>query len=78
MRVMSKLPDRMLIGQKYWRRHGLQLDWEHYSASIRWKGNIVNGPIESRAMGEKMAKESVCAVIKVTGVDQALKEMELR
>ena len=41
VRVMSTLPDRILIGRRFWRENGLILDLEKDSASIVMKGTRV-------------------------------------
>ena len=77
VRVMSMLPDKMLIGRRFWRANGLQLDLGKNSGSVRQKNRHVHGPIGSRG-GEdsENMSESVRAVIEDADVDQVLKTMD--
>lgn len=45
VRVMSSLPDKILIGRRFLRRQGFQLDLDTNQASIRVNGRRVQGTI---------------------------------
>lgn len=78
VRVMTHLPDKMLIGQNFWRNLGLRLDLERNSASVKRDGVRVEGPVGSRKQLNDEEEESVRATIEDADVDQALKDMDLR
>ena len=77
VRVMSMLPDKMLIGRRSWRANSLQLDLGKNAGSVRYKNRHVHGPIGS-CDGEdsENMSESVRAVIEDADVDQVLKTMD--
>ena len=77
VRVMTRLPDKMLIGRKFWRKLGLHLDLEHDSASILHEDRRVEGPIGCRDQVAE-PEELVRAIIEDADVDQALKEMDFK
>lgn len=80
VRVMSTLPDRILIGRRFWRENGLILDLEKDSASILVKGTRVHGALcsRNREAANVELEESVCAVIEDADVDDTITNMDLR
>lgn len=79
VRVMSMLPEKMLIRRRFWRANGLQLNLGKNSGSIRHKNGRVQGPIGSRGREDsEILPESVRAVIEDADVDQVLKTMDFR
>ena len=83
MRLISTLPDRVLIGQTFWRKFGLNLDLEQLLASIRYDRERVVGRLESREVkgeddGDYPSSEAVRAIIEDADVDQALRARKSR
>ena len=77
---MSTLPDRILIGRRFWRENGLILDLERESASIVVKGTRVHSALcsRNREVENVEFEESVCAVIEYADVDDTITNMDLR
>lgn len=82
VRIMCTLPDKILLGRRFWQQRGLKLDLEERTASIRpYDGSRLEGGLCSRVKsGENDEKwnEAVSAVIGDSDLDQALKTMDLR
>lgn len=76
---MSKLPDKLLIGRKFWRGHGLILDLEADRASICKAKHRCQGPLGWRSDGQSdELQEAVRAVIEDADVDHSLQHMDFR
>ena len=71
VRVLSRLPDKLLIDRKFWRRNALCLDLAANRGVIRVGGARYEGLIEKGTPSE--ATETICRVLKGADVDQHLK-----
>ncbi len=70
---MNKLPDRMLIGTKFWRRYSLILDLEANTGSVRVHGDRVKGSLRRGLGGDERKLEDVHNVIEGDEVDHELR-----
>ena len=71
VRVLQNLPDKLLIGRKFWRRHSLRLDLAANCGSIRIHSTWVSGRI---SRGQSFANsEKVRKVLEGADVDRNLR-----
>ena len=71
VRVMSNLPDKLLLGRKFWRRHSLILDLDANEGSVKVREQRHHGPIGCG--GIRRVTEAVNKVIEDVDIDHVLK-----
>lgn len=78
VRVMTTLPDMILLERRLWRKHKLQPDLEEIRASIVYGNERIYGSLvrNSHRTAENRFK-AVQVVIEDSEVDDAIREMEL-
>ena len=71
VQVLRNLPDKLLIGRKFWRKHSLRLDLAANCGSIRIQGVWLTGRISKG--GSCSHRENVCKMLEGADVDRYLK-----
>ena len=73
VRVASVLPSKLLIGSRFWHKHGLVLDLRRRHGQI-WNGRCIRGKVSHKDPSD--ARVEIEGAIRDADVDDAIREMD--